>query len=91
MSDGGEAPIAFGHNVAVTHASVGLVMDRGDTIWVLICTDRPGDSPGGTRRHPEQWLVFPRSGFIVTLMDAMDKLSPGKICPGQELDASNIH
>jgi len=78
MSDGGRP--AVDQTVPVRSGSIALVEDRGDTVWVLVCTDRP-NATGGTDRCAEQWIVFPRSGFIVTLLDAVEQLLPGAECP----------
>lgn len=67
---------AGANDIPVTYGSVSLTVDRGDTIWFLIVTDRPG-ADGGTERVAERWVCLPRAGCMTSLLSAARQLLPG--------------
>lgn len=77
---GGKIP-AGADAIPVHHASVAQVVDRGEEVWCLLIDHTP--APDGVVARPQRWVVFPRSGFMASLVAAIDRFLPGADCPGQ--------
>lgn len=64
--------------IPVTHASVAVVYDRGEEIWILLGTNRPGigspDREDDVETVADRWIVLPRSGAVTLLHQAVELL-----------------
>ena len=75
------AAIAAPDGVKTTYADIAMVIDRGETVHVLLCLEREDPETGDTIRQAERWVVFPRSGFLASLFSAMDQFVAGGTAP----------
>jgi hypothetical protein len=63
--------------LTVTHATSFAVFDCGEEIWLLLQTRRPAPNGDEAMITEEGWVVLPRSGALLSLMEAMSALLPG--------------